>query len=163
MTKRTESQIEEFAIALFRRLGYEYIYGPDIAPDGERPERISFEEVILRGRLLKVVRRINSSIPHDVQEEAIKTVARIASPDQLTNNKKFLRLLTEGKPVSRPKKSEYIYFIYGWLTYEGNYNEIASGVGGTSGSHQIIAPATIFSFNCPIVDAEYIYEYNKQA
>lgn len=104
MTKLTESQIEEFAIGLFRRLDYGYIYGPDIAPDGERPERGSFEEVILRGRLLKAVRRINSSIPHDVQEEAIKTVARIASPDQLANNEEFHRLLTEGVPVSIHKE-----------------------------------------------------------
>ena len=66
MTKLTESQIEEFAIGLFRRLDYGYIYGPDIAPDGERPERGSFEEVILRGRLLKAVRRINSGASHTI-------------------------------------------------------------------------------------------------
>lgn len=104
MTKLAESQIEEFAIGLFRRLDYGYIYGPDIAPDGVRPERSSFEEVILHGRLLKAVRRINSSIPHDVQEEAIKTVTRIASPDQLANNEEFHRLLTEGVPVSMHKE-----------------------------------------------------------
>lgn len=104
MTKLTESQIEEFAIGLFRKLGYEYIYGPDIAPDSERPQRVSFEEVILHGRLLKAVRRINSSIPHDAQEEAIKTVARIVSPDQLANNEEFHRLLTEGVPVSIHKE-----------------------------------------------------------
>ena len=104
MTKLTESQIEEFAIGLFRRLGYGYIYGPDIAPDGVRPERSSFEEVVLHERLLKAVRRINSSILHDVQEEAIKTVTRIASPDQLANNEEFHQLLTEGVPVSIHKE-----------------------------------------------------------
>ena len=81
----------------------------------------------------------------------------------LLDNVKLNSICSTEFQVLRPKKSEYIYFIYGWLTYEGNYNEIASGVGGTSGSHQRIAPATIFSFNCPLVDVEYIYEYNKQA
>ena len=46
----------------------------------------------------------NSSIPHDVQEETIKTAASIASPDQLANNEEFHRLLTEGVPVSIHKE-----------------------------------------------------------
>lgn len=45
--KLTESIIENFAIELFQRLGYEYVYAPDIAPDSENPVRSSFEEVIL--------------------------------------------------------------------------------------------------------------------
>ena len=39
MTRLTESAIEEFAIKLIERLGYDYIHAPDIAPDGDRPER----------------------------------------------------------------------------------------------------------------------------
>ena len=76
--KLTESIIENFAIELFQRLGYEYIYAPDIAPDSENPVRSSFEEVILTERLTKAVRHINSSLPADVLDEAIKTVLRIA-------------------------------------------------------------------------------------
>lgn len=51
--KLTESIIENFAIELFQRLGYEYVYAPDIAPDSENPVRSSFEEVILTERLTK--------------------------------------------------------------------------------------------------------------
>ena len=32
-SRLTESAIEDFAIKLFERLGYSYIYAPDIAPD----------------------------------------------------------------------------------------------------------------------------------
>ena len=39
MTSLTESAIEDFAIKLFERLGYDTIHAPDIAPDGDRPER----------------------------------------------------------------------------------------------------------------------------
>ena len=53
MTKITESSIETFAIKLLERLGYEYIHAPDIAPDSERPERESFDQVLLTGRLEK--------------------------------------------------------------------------------------------------------------
>ncbi len=86
MTKLTESTIENFAIELFQRLGYEYIYAPNIAPDSENPVRSSFEEVILTERLQKFIRRINASLPADALDEAIKTVLRIASPDTLANN-----------------------------------------------------------------------------
>ncbi len=47
MTKLTESAIEDFAIKLFERLGYDYIHAPDIAPDGDRPERSRYDEVLL--------------------------------------------------------------------------------------------------------------------
>ena len=43
-----------------------------------------------------------------------------------------------------------------------NYDEIASGVGGTSGSHQRIDPKSIFSFSCPNVDIETIRNYNNK-
>ena len=60
-----------------------------------------------------------------------------------------------------PKHSEYLYFLYGWLINKENYEEISSGVGGTSGSHQRIDPKSIFSFNCPNIDLEVIQKYNK--
>lgn len=60
-----------------------------------------------------------------------------------------------------PKEKEYLFFLYGWLTNKENYSEIASGVGGTSGSHQRIDPKAIFSFSCPLVDANYLREYNN--
>ena len=101
MTKITESHIETFAIELLEKLGYEYLYAPDIAPDSETPERDSFEQVLLLERLIKAVKRINSSIPADLQADAIKEIQRIASPELLANNETFHRYLTEGIPVSR--------------------------------------------------------------
>ena len=57
--KLTESAIEDFAIKLFERLGYIYDYAPDIAPDGDRPERSSYDEVLLIGRLAQALKRIS--------------------------------------------------------------------------------------------------------
>lgn len=64
--------------------------------------------------------------------------------------------------IVKPNNSEYLYFIYGWLTFKDNYEEIASGVGGTSGSHQRIDPKSIFTFACPMVDVETIRNYNEK-
>ena len=100
MTKLTESAIEDYAINLFEQQGYSYIYGPDIAPDTEASERQRYDEVLLVGRLEKALSRINPSIPPAQLQTALKEVQRIHSPDLLTNNETFHRLLTEGVTVS---------------------------------------------------------------
>jgi len=101
MTKITESAIELLAIQRLESLGYHYLYGPEIAPDGHSPERETFEQVLLLNRLKTAVRKINSGIPADAQNEAIKEIQRIASPELLANNETFHRLLTEGIPVTK--------------------------------------------------------------
>ncbi len=95
----TEDQIEQFAIERLRELGYAYQHGPGIAPDGEHPERDSYGQVLLLECLRVAVRRINPRIPAAAQEEAVKQVARIASPELLVNNEVFHRMLTEGVKV----------------------------------------------------------------
>ncbi|MBF8964056.1 type I restriction endonuclease subunit R [Pontibacter sp. FD36] len=100
-TKITESTIETFAIELLEKQGYNYIYAPDIASDGETPERASYAQVLLLSRLQNAVYKINSGIPVEAQREAIKEIQRIASPELLVNNEDFHRLLTEGIPVTK--------------------------------------------------------------
>ncbi|MDR3328128.1 MAG: hypothetical protein LBT04_08465, partial [Prevotellaceae bacterium] len=80
-----ESDIESFAIEQLELLGYKYIYAPDIAPDSKSPERDSYEQVLLLDRLQRAVRRINPDIPDYAQNEAIKEIQRIASPELLSN------------------------------------------------------------------------------
>jgi len=101
MTHISENHIEHLAIERLEALGYQYLYGPDIACDSETLERESYEQVLLPSRLQNAVRRINPTIPIDAQAEAIKEIQRIASPELLANNETFHRLLTEGIPVSK--------------------------------------------------------------
>lgn len=101
MTKITENQIELLTIERLESLGYKYLYGPDIAPDGDNPERDSYEHVLLLNRLKRSVKSINPSIPHDAQQEAIKEIQRLNSPEIIVNNENFHRFLTEGIPVSK--------------------------------------------------------------
>jgi len=62
--------------------------------------------------------------------------------------------------VVYPKDKKYLYALYGWLSLHENYNEIASGVGGTSGSHQRIDPKSIFDFQCPLFSENIIDKLN---
>ncbi|MDD2465788.1 MAG: type I restriction endonuclease subunit R [Desulfobulbus sp.] len=115
MSRLTESAIEEFAIKLFERLGYSYIHAPDIAPDGDNPERSHYSDVLLNGRIEQAIRRINPKLPSAVLQVALKEVQRINSPDLLTNNETFHRLLTEGVKVSYQKdgneRGEQVWLI----------------------------------------------------
>ena len=101
MSHMTENAIEQYTIDLMGRLGYQYVYAPDIAPDGNAPERESYSQVLLLGRLRKAINRINDHLSHDIQEHALKEIQRIASPDLVANNKAFHKYLTEGVPVSK--------------------------------------------------------------
>ena len=103
MTKITESSIEQFTIELLEKQGFHYIYGPDIAPDSETPTRQSFEDVLLLEKLRNAVARINPTIPADVREDAIKQIQRINSPELISNNETFHRMLTEGIKVTYQK------------------------------------------------------------
>lgn len=94
-----ESDIEQMLIKLLKAKGYQYLYGPDIATDGDNPMRLSFEDVVLFDKLEKAVKRLNPSLPWLVQDEVVKTTMRISSPDILANNETFHRMLTEGIPV----------------------------------------------------------------
>ncbi|MFZ3086876.1 MAG: type I restriction endonuclease subunit R [Methylotenera sp.] len=103
MQKLTESAIETLAIERLQALGFNYVYGPDIAPDAAKPERESFTDVLLVGRLRNAAARINPTLPAAALDEAIKTIQRISSTELLANNEAFHRLLTEGVNVSYQK------------------------------------------------------------
>jgi len=103
MAKITENDIELYAIEELENLGYSYIYGPDIAPDTDAQERTSFDQVILIERLQKAIDRINPTIPKNAKEDAIKQVLRIGTPDLLTDNEAFHKMLTEGINVTYQK------------------------------------------------------------
>ena len=100
MSRITESAIENFVIELLISQGYQYIGGPDIAPDGSKPERTTFADVILFGRLLKAIERINPHIPTEARKDAIRQLQRFSAPDLIANNEAFHRMLTEGVKVS---------------------------------------------------------------
>ena len=93
MNKLTESEIETFALSLLERQGYSYLYAPDIAPDGDNPERASFADVVLEARLREAVARINPGIASDQREDAVRQVLRCAQVigrgDLITSNQAF--------------------------------------------------------------------------
>lgn len=99
----TESEVEQVALNILSELKYKIIYGPDIAPNGPKPERQGYGDVILLSRLRETINRFNPSIPNEAKEEAIKQILRTESPDLVINNHRFHKMLANGVDVEYRK------------------------------------------------------------
>lgn len=98
----SEDHIEQIVIQELVDLGYNYINGKDISPDGDAPER-QYNEVVLKERLSSAIARLNPSVPYEAQEEALKKVNRASSPELLQNNYTFHKFLTDGLDIEYRK------------------------------------------------------------
>lgn len=95
----TEDQLEQLCLDWFRNGGYDCVFGPDIARDGDTPERTDYHQVVLTSRLLAALQKINPHIPLVTLEEAVQTVTKPQSPVLIQSNRAFHKLLLEGIPV----------------------------------------------------------------
>jgi type I restriction enzyme R subunit len=98
--KFCESQLEVATLEWFEELGYESVYGPEIACDGEYPEREDFSDVVLSERLRSALTLINPKLPSTAIDEALRQVLIPLSPGLLMNNMAFQKMLTDGVDVS---------------------------------------------------------------
>jgi len=110
-----ESVVEEAAIEWFKELGYQYLFGPDIACDGISPERESYSQVILLDRLQKALEAINPHVPDSAIEEACRKVNRPESPNLIINNRQFHKMVTNGVDVEYRNESGDIIGDKVWL------------------------------------------------
>lgn len=111
----TEDQLERLCIDWFRECGYDHVYGPEIGHDGESPERSDYRQVLLTGRLIESLPRLNPQIPQSALEEAAHIVSKPDHPALIQNNRSFHRLLRDGIEVqfSRgdEKKTDHVQLI----------------------------------------------------
>ena len=102
----TEDHLEQEALGWLTEVGYDTLYGPDIAPDGANPERAGYQQVLLPFRLREAIRRLNPSIPVAAREDALKQVLDLGIPSLLSANRYFHKLLVGGVPVQYQKDGE---------------------------------------------------------
>jgi type I restriction enzyme R subunit len=96
----TEDQLEQQCLGWFREGGWDTVFGPDIAHDGAAPERTSYREVVLVGRLTHSLARLNPGVPTPVLDEAVQRVLKLDHPISGQRNRDFHRMLLAGLPVS---------------------------------------------------------------
>lgn len=116
----TEDQLEQLCIEWFQSIGYDYVCGYDIAPDGASPERSDYGQVVLDARLLNQLQAINPQIPTATLEQVVLEVSKVESPVLIKSNKAFHQTLLEGVKVEfnsadssggQRKKTDYVQLV----------------------------------------------------
>lgn len=102
----TEDQLEQETLGWLAEVGYRPLHGPTIAPEGEHPERSSYQQVLLPGRLREAIDRLNPQIPGTAREDALRQVLDLGIPALLSANRHFHKLLVGGAPVQYQKDGE---------------------------------------------------------
>jgi type I restriction enzyme R subunit len=102
----TEDQLEKETLSWLADVGYTSVYGPDIASDGNAPERSSYTQVVLVERLRRAIHRLNAGIPHAAREDALQQVLNLDMPVLLSANRRFHRWLVNGVPVQYQQEGE---------------------------------------------------------
>ena len=95
----TEQQLEDAAIGWFGELGWQYVNGLEIAPDGDSPARTDYRQTVLRERLLAALSRINPHIPAAALEQAAHELLTVSEPLLIARNRRVHRLLLAGISV----------------------------------------------------------------
>lgn len=95
----TEDIVEQAALETLQELGWAYLPGPVLAPDGITPERRSNSDVILIGRLEAAIAKLNPDAPEQAQSEALRKLVSGELSDLIEENRRVHRMLTDGVDV----------------------------------------------------------------
>lgn len=106
MTLIDENMAEQTTLDWFEELGYERIFGPDIAPGGLQQEREIYKQIVLADRFLTALTRINPHLSASTLENAARQVIYGNAAGLMQANRQFHRWLTDGVPVEINKDGE---------------------------------------------------------
>jgi type I restriction enzyme R subunit len=90
---------EQPAIEWLEEFGWSYAHGAEISPNGVAPERDSYTEVLLKGRLAAGIRRLNPELSEAAVVKVIADVAQAASTTPIDDHAAFHDLLLDGVSV----------------------------------------------------------------
>jgi type I restriction enzyme R subunit len=117
----SEDHIEQIIIQEFIDLGYSYVNGADISPEGSAQER-EYNEVVLKNRLHTAITKLNPNVPYEAQQEAVKKVLRTDSPNLFQNNYQVHKYLTDGVDVEYRKGDRIVGDKVWLIDYENPTN-----------------------------------------
>jgi type I restriction enzyme R subunit len=115
MTKLTENDIENVTLDWLSGLGWSVVHGPDMAPEGKAPERASYGDVLLLGRLRHAITRINPHLPADAIDDIVRKVTATEMPSLVEENRRLHKLLVDGMAVQYMQADGTIKNDIAWL------------------------------------------------
>ena len=68
----TETDVEAAALAWLENIGWNVVYGPDIAPDAPNTERSDYGQVVLEQRLQDALAELNPTLPAEALDDAFR-------------------------------------------------------------------------------------------
>ena len=104
MKKFFESEVEEAALEWLDGIGYQVAFGPDIAHDGENPERTGYSEVILRNRCMAMVQKLNPDLDGWALLEVMRKLTTTHFPSTIDTNQAIHKMFVEGITVEAQKE-----------------------------------------------------------
>src|SRR3989344_6041759 len=122
------SLAEQPVIEWLKELGYDYEFGPDLAPGQITAERENFRDVVLLPRLRRSLARINPSI-QGMEDMAIDKLFSIEHPNLEEENRQVFKMLIEGsfiegatKRVELTGEEERLDFLFKFFDFENPQN-----------------------------------------
>jgi type I restriction enzyme, R subunit len=94
-----EDHVEQAGIETLKALGWLYLHGSDIAPDGAAPQRPSYGDAVLIPRLERWVQQINPSVPADAIEAALRKLLNDESANLFEENRRIHHLIVNGVDI----------------------------------------------------------------
>ncbi|MEV6411030.1 type I restriction endonuclease subunit R [Kribbella sp. NPDC051718] len=91
----SEAEWEEFALGELFDHGWEKLHGNEVAP-GTEGGRASWEDIVLRGRLLTAMRQLNPLVPGEYVEQAMAEIVSPTSQDAIAENYRIHQLVVHG-------------------------------------------------------------------
>lgn len=102
-----EAAYERQVLEWLKGIGWAHAFGPEIAPNGSRPERASFKDVVLVERLEEALARLNPTITRDVVRRVSQRIQSPGEADPFWANRLIHSWMTEGIPETvRDSKGE---------------------------------------------------------
>ena len=89
-----EDEWEALALDVLGELDWLPVHGPMLAPGGS--ERQSWDDLVLRPRLLEAMRALNPTVPADYLKQALAEILSPKSTDAITENQRLHGYLVDG-------------------------------------------------------------------
>jgi type I restriction enzyme R subunit len=94
-----ESHVEEATLAWLSELGYVTANGLDLGPDGDKPERANYGDVLLVERLCAAIAKLNPTLNAETRAEVLAKLTQTETPSLVEENRRLHRHMIEGVPV----------------------------------------------------------------
>lgn len=93
-----ETEVELSALEWLEELGYEIAFGPDLIE--VEKERESYQDVVLKDRLMDALLSMNPRVPRSVLDDALREIMIPKQVSLIENNRVFHQMITDGVNVS---------------------------------------------------------------